>query len=104
MKTMKFENMNIDFQVTNYADMFERKAVIAWELVEEKEREIYGNVTINLPQYSLDKGESFISEDCPKLVKEMINQGYLEILDEIRVNLGIYKIGKFTKKFIDEFE
>lgn len=30
--------------------------------------------------------------------------GYLEIVDEIKVNYGIYKVGKFTHKFTDEFE
>lgn len=104
MKTMKLKNMEIEFQVTNYADMFERKAVIAWIIGEGKERELYGDVTINIPQYYLDEDECFISADCPNLVKEMVKQGYLKILDEIKVNLGTYKIGKFTKKFVDEFE
>lgn len=101
MKTMKFEDMEIAFEITEYADMFQRKAVLAYDA---HEGELYGDITINIPQYSLDDGECFISADCPELVKEMETQGYLEIVDEIKVNLGTYKVGKFTKKFINDFE
>lgn len=62
------------------------------------------DVTINIPQYSLDEGESFLSADCPELIAAMVENGYLVIVDEIKVNYGTYKVGKFTQKFIDEFE
>ena len=89
-----------DFVVTTYADMFERKAVLAYT----SDGECYGDVTINIPQYSLDNGESFLSADCPDLIAAMVENGYLVITDEIKVNYGTYKIGKFTQKFEDEFE
>lgn len=41
---------------------------------------------------------------CPDLINAMVENGYLEITDEVKVNYGIYKVGKFTQKFIDEFE
>lgn len=98
---MKVNKYNItDFVVTTYADMFQRKAVIAYT----SDRECYGDVTINIPQYSLDDGESFLSADCPDLIDAMVENGYLEITDEVKVNYGTYKVGKFTQKFIDEFE
>ena len=80
--------------------MVERKAVLAYT----SDGEYYGDVTINIPQYSLDEGESFLSADCPELIKAMVENGYIEITDEIRVNYGTYKVGKFTQKFVDEFE
>lgn len=80
--------------------MFERKAVPAYT----SDGEYYGDVTINIPQYSLDEGESFLSADCPELIKAMVENVYIEITDEIRVNYGTYKVGKFTQKFVDEFE
>ena len=101
---MKLDDYEVTFVVTTYADMFERQAVLAVIASGECKGELYGDVTINLPQYSLDEGESFLSADCPKLIKEMIAEGYLEIIDEIKVNYGSYKVGKFTQKFMDEFE
>ena len=89
-----------DFVVTTYADMFQRKAVLAYT----SDGECYGDVTINILQYSLDEGESFLGADCPELIAAMVKNGYLEITDEVKVNYGTYKVGKFTQKFIDEFE
>lgn len=88
------------FVITTYADMFERKAVLAYT----SDGECYGDVTINIPQYSLDKGESFLSADCSELIAAMVENGYLVIVDEIKVNYGTYKVGRFTQRFIDEFE
>lgn len=101
---MKVNDYNVTFEVTTYADMFQRKAVLAIIVDGEEKGELYGDVTINIPQYSLDEGESFISADCPELIDAMVENGYLEITDEVKVNYGTYKVGKFTQKFIDEFE
>lgn len=98
---MKIDDHNVTFKVTTYADMFKRKAVLA---IEKETGELYGDVTINLPQYSLDDGESFLSADYPELIKTMVDNGYLEIVGDIQVSFGTYKIGKFTQKFADEFE
>ena len=66
--------------------------------------EYYGDVTINIPQYLLKEGESFLSADCPELIAAMVENGYLKITGEVKVNYGTYKVGKFTQKFTDEFE
>lgn len=98
---MKVNGYNItDFVVTTYADMFHRKAVLAYT----SDGECYGDVTINIPQYSLNDGESFLSADCPDLIAVMVENGYLEIMGKVKVNYGTYKVGKFTQKFVDEFE
>lgn len=89
-----------DFVVTTYVDMFHRKAILAYT----SDGECYGDVTINIPWYSLDEGESFLSADCPELISAMVENGYLVITDEVKVNYGTYKVGRFTQKFIDEFE
>lgn len=98
---MKVNEYNItDFVVTTYADMFQRKAVLAYT----SDEECYGDVTINIPELQLDKGESFLNAKSPSLIKAMVESGYLEITGEVRINYGTYKVGKFTQKFIDEFE
>lgn len=98
---MKVNKYNItDFEVTTYADMFHRKAVLAYT----SDGEYYGDVTINIPQYSLDDGESFLNADCPDLITAMVENEYLEITGKVKVNYGSYKVGRFTQKFIDEFE
>lgn len=101
---MKVKDYEVTFSVDTYADMFQRKAVIAIVSDGEEAGEIYGDVTVNIPQYSLDNGESFLSANCPELIKKMVVNGYLEIVDEVHVNFGRYKVGKFTQKFVDEFE
>ena len=101
---MRVNNTDITFVVDTYADMFKSKAVLAYSASGEEEGELYGDVTINIPQYSLDEDECFLSADCPQLIKAMVKNGYLKIVDEIKVNLGTYKIGTFTQKFTDEFE
>ena len=98
---MKVNRYNITaFVVKTYADIFHRKAVIDYT----SDGECYGYVTINIPQYPLDEGESFLSAGCSDLIDAMVENGYLEITDEVKVNYGTYKVGKFTQKFIDEFE
>lgn len=75
---MKVNGYNItDFVVTTYADMFHRKAVLAYT----SDGECYGDVTINIPQYSLDEEESFLSADCPNLI-DAIEYGIDIIPDE----------------------
>ena len=98
---MKVNECNVtNFLVTNYMDMFHRKAVLAYT----SDGECYGDVTINIPELPLDKGESFLNAKSPNLIKAMVESGYLEITDEVKVNYETYKVGKFTQKFIDEFE
>lgn len=106
MKTMKVNDYDVTFVVDTYADMFERKAVLAIVTNGDKE-ELYGDVTINIPQYSLfeeDGEDAFLSADCPDLIDAMVENGYLEIVREAKVNYGTYKVGKFTQKFADDFE
>lgn len=104
---MKVNDYDITFITDTYADMFQRKAVIAIVASGNEKGEIYGDVTINIPQYSLfeeDGEDAFLSADCPELIKAMIENGYLEIVREAKVNYGTYKVGRFTQKFVDEFE
>ena len=100
MKTIKVNDCEVSFVVTTYADMFQRKAVLAYT----SDGECYGDLTINIPQYSLNDGESFLSADCPELIDVMVENGYLVITGEVKVNYGTYKVGRFTQKFVDDFE
>ena len=97
---MKVNGTEITFITDTYADMFHRKAVIA---VKKKSGRYYGDITINIPYYSLDDGECFLGNDCPKLISEMVKCGYLEIVDQIKVNMSTYNIGRFTERFQREF-
>lgn len=101
---MKVNDYDVTFEITTYADALQRKAVLAIVTNGDEEGECYGDVTVNIPQYSLDEGKSFLSADCPDLIEAMIEKGYLEITGEEKVNYETYKVGKFTQKFIDEFE
>lgn len=98
---MKFnfmdEAFDIKFIKDTYADMFQRIYIGAIT-----ENEFWGDVTINIPQYSLDKDEIFCSNDSPELIKEMIKQGYLEFVYELPVNMGVYKVCKITEKLKTE--
>lgn len=111
MKAIKINDKIDDYEVTfitdTYADMFQRKAVLAIVASGDEEGELYGDVTINIPQYSLfkeDGEDAFLSNSCPELIDAMVKNGYLEIVREAKVNYGTYKVGKFTQKFADDFE
>lgn len=101
MKTLKVNDREVTFVVDAYADMFEGKAVRAFE---KETGDLYGEVTINFPQYSLDEGECFLSASSPDLINAMVKKGYLKITGKVKTKFGTYKIGKFTQKFVDEFE
>lgn len=103
---MKVNDYDITFITDTYADTFQRKAVIAIVASGNEKGGIYGDVTINIPQYSLfeeDGEDAFLSADYPELIKAMIENGYLEIVREAKVNYGTYKVGRFTQKFVGEF-
>lgn len=111
MKTIKINDEIDEYEVTfitdTYADMFQRKAVLAIVASGDEKGELYGDVTINIPQYSLfeeDGEDAFLNADCPDLIDAMVENGYLEIVREAKVNYGTYKVGKFTQKFSDDFE
>jgi len=87
------ETFNIKFMSSTYADMFERLYIGAYT-----DEDFWGDVTINIPQYSLDEDEIFCSNDSPELIKEMIKQGYLEFLYVLPVNMGTYQVCKVTEK------
>ena len=97
---MKVNNYEIIFVIDTYADELKRKAVLAYTT----DGKYYGDVTINIPFLKLNEDESFLSMDCPELINEMIKNGYLEITKQVMANYGIYSLGKFTQKFLDEFE
>lgn len=101
LKFLEFDGRKIAFLVSEYADMFHRKAVVAWDVDED---DLYAGVTINIPQYSLDDSECFLSADCPLLISEMEKRGLLKVTRKIKVNYGAYQVGVFTEKFKSEFE
>lgn len=100
---MRFEFMdevfNIHFVKDTYADMFQRIYIGA-----ATEEELWGDVTINIPQYSLDEDEIFCSNNNHELIKEMIKQGYLKFMYELSVKMGTYKVCKVTDKLKAEME
>lgn len=100
---MKVNKYNVTFTVTTYENS-KRKAVSATTTVEGQEGNLYEEITRDIPQYPLKDKEVFLNPGSLKLIDIMIKNGYLEIVGEVIINYGIYKIGKFTQKFIDEFE
>lgn len=99
---MKVDKYNVTFIVTTYENR--RKAVAAITTVEGQEGNLYEEITINIPQYPLEDEEVFLNPGSLKLIEIMIKKGYLEIVDEIIIEDSLHKIGRFTQKFIDEYE
>lgn len=93
------DGTELTFKETTYADMFEHRAILAFE---KETGELYGDVTINLPGYMLEDNRVFLTADSPILIQEMINQGYLRIHGYVPYNYGTYQIGEFLQKFEDE--
>ncbi|WP_370845768.1 hypothetical protein [Eubacterium sp.] len=50
---MKVKDYEVTFSVDTYADMFQRKAVLAIVSDGEEAGEIYGDVTVNIPSIHL---------------------------------------------------
>ena len=48
MKTIKVNDCEVSFVVDTYADMFHRKAVLAFVASSDEKGELYGDVTINI--------------------------------------------------------
>lgn len=100
---MKATNgIELTFYVGRYEDMFKRIAVIAFE---KADGTWYDDVTINLPQYSLDEedNEDAFLNDSPEIIDAMVKDGYLEIIRECKTIFGTYQVGHFTEKFMKEF-
>lgn len=98
MKTT--DGTEITFQTNKY-HMFGRIAVLAFE---SENGELYDDVTINLPMYSLDDEEDAFLNDCTEIIKPMVENGYLEIIRECKTAFGTYQVGHFTEKFMKEFK
>ena len=100
---MKATNgMELTFYVGKYEDMFERIAVGAFE---KTTGDWYDDVTLNLPQYSLDEedNEDAFLNDSPEIIDAMVENGYLEIIRVAHTIFGTYQVGHFTEKFMKEF-
>lgn len=100
---MKVYDCEVTFMVDAYADGLQRKAVLAVVADGEEKGEPYSDVTVNIPQYPLEEDECFLCADCPMLIEAMEHNGYLEIIREVNVNYGTYKVGRFTQKFVEEY-
>lgn len=103
MKITKSSEKSICFVTSTYADMFQRKAVTAYDA---KTGNKYVNITVNLPKYSLDEDEVFLNPACPLLIEEMKKRGYLKITGAIDVGRGyskVYETAIFTEKFKKDF-
>lgn len=100
---MKFtfmdEQFNISFFKSNYSDMFKRIYIAAYT-----DEEFWGDVTINIPQFSLENNEVFCSNNSPELITEMINQGYLKYKYSVDINMGTYKVCEITNKLKEELK
>lgn len=93
------DGTELTFKETTYADMFERRAILAFD---KKTGELYGDVTINLPGYMLEDNRVFLTANSPALIQEMVDKGYLRIHGSVKYNYGTYQIGEFLQKFEDE--
>lgn len=90
---MKYGKYKLTFYEGRYGNG--RRAIVAMCANGEE----YGDVTINLPDYFLNDGDTFFNADSDDLVTEMERQGLVEVYGSMPYGFGTYKIGRFTDKF-----
>lgn len=97
---MEFEGKKIFFDVDSYADSYQRKSVRACNA---ETGESFGDITLNMPQYTLDPDELILSPAQKDIIDEMVKSEYLVIMGEIQTYKGSYKTARLTQKFENEF-
>ncbi len=100
-KTLKFKDNNLFIQVEQYRNNG-NLAILAYT-----EEEPYGDITINLPGYSVDEDEGFINAITKDsgLEKKLIEEGIIkEVITTVKYNMGKYDFVVFDMKKLKEYD
>ena len=100
-KTLKFKENNLSIQVTQYQSNG-NLAILAYT-----DEELYGDITINLPGYSIDEDEGIINAITKDsgLEQKLIDEGIIkEIITTVNYNMGKYDFVVFDMEKLKEYD
>lgn len=100
-KTLKFNGKELFLQVSQYVNNG-NLAILAYT-----KEDLYGDITINLSGYSVDKDEGFINTITKDsgLEKKLIKEGIIkEIITTIKFNMGKYDLVAFDMEKLKEYD
>ena len=100
-KTLKFKGDKLYLQVSQYRNNG-NLAILAYT-----EEEPYGDITINLPGYSVDEDEGFINSITKDsgLEQQLIKEGIIEeVITTVKYNMGEYDLVAFDMKKLKEYD
>lgn len=100
-KTLKFKNNDLFIQVTQYQSNG-NLAILAYT-----EEEPYGDITINLPGFSIDEDEGIINAITKDsgLEQKLIKEGIIkEVITTVKYNMGKYDFVVFDMEKLKEYD
>lgn len=100
-KTLKFKKNNLFIQVTQYRNNG-NLAILAYT-----DEEPYGDITINLPGYSIDEDEGIINAITKDsgLEQKLIDEGIIkEVITTVNYNMGKYDFVVFDMEKLKEYD
>lgn len=100
-KTLKFKKNNLFIQVTQYQSNG-NLAILAYT-----DEELYGDITINLPGYSIDEDEGIINAITKDsgLEQKLIDEGIIkEVITTVNYNMGKYDFVVFDMEKLKEYD
>mgnify|MGYP000624407984 CR=1 FL=1 len=100
-KKLKFKDNNLFIQVEQYQNNG-NLAILAYT-----EDELYGDITINLPGYSIDEDEGIINAITKDsgLEQKLIEEGIIkEVITTVKYNMGKYDFVVFDMEKLKEYD
>lgn len=100
-KILKFKKRELFLEVSPYLNGG-NLAILAYT-----KEDIYGDITINLNGYSVDKDEGFINSITKDsgLEKKLINEGIIkEVITTVNHNMGKYDFVSFDMEKLKEYD
>lgn len=100
-KTLKFKEDELFLEVTQYRSNG-NLALLAYT-----KEELYGDITINLPGFSVDEDEGIINSITKDsgLEQKLIEKGIIkEVITEVKYNMGRYDFVVFDMEKLKEYD
>lgn len=100
-KKLKFKNNELFLEITQYVNNGSL-AILAYT-----KEDIYGDITINLPGFSVDEGEGFINSITKDsgLEQKLIKEGIIkEVITTVQYNMGKYDLVAFDIDKLKEYD
>lgn len=100
-KTLNFNGKKLFLKVSEYPNN-ENLGILAYT-----EEDLYGDITINLSGFSVDRGEGFINAITKDsgLEKKMLKEGIIkEVITTVKYNMGHYDLVEFDLEKLKEYD